>query len=124
MGFVPQFIPKQLKGICLSPHLVKILDTVAIASDVAVNAAVTAATVQVHIVVRAKPARGFVFVKYRPCFNAFHRTPSPVKQFFLFLLYQFFKVPVNRPSIFAEKIFNKISSVFLLTNTPKYDNIS
>ena len=75
-----QFITNDLKRIFLCTHRVKAVYAVAFASAVAVYAAVTAASVNIHVVVIAEPA-AFCLCYDSLCRNSFNHRPHPFPQY-------------------------------------------
>ncbi len=73
-----QFPLQYIQRIFLGAHLVKIFDLIALAAAVAVNAAMAAAPVQIHIVVAAKPILLLTVAgKDGFCRDIFHHFPFP-----------------------------------------------
>lgn len=71
-----KLVAENLQTVFLSADSLKILDLVAVASAVAVYAAVAAAPIEVDIIVAAEPVRRLIFLQYRFCGYGFNNAPS------------------------------------------------
>ncbi len=72
-----KLVPQDRQAVFLCSNSVEILDLVAVAAAVAVYAAMTAAPIEVDIIVAAEPVGGLVFLQYRFCGYGFNNAPSP-----------------------------------------------
>ena len=75
LNLTAQLVPQDFKGVFLFADGIKILYPVALASAVAVDTAVAAALVEIHIVVVSEPVGAFVFLQYGFSGYCFHKNP-------------------------------------------------